>query len=276
MKNSVNYEFLNLIEQIMVYGKEITTRNSTTKRLTNQMITFYKTPLVSVRKTAWKLALREWEWFMSGSCNTKDLHKSVQHWWKPWADEDGKIHNNYSEQFRNFAGSYYDEEREDCSFDQIECLIEGIKNHPFSRRNLITTWNTADMAHESTPITNCHGSLIQFSGNPDNTLDLLMVQRSADIVLGVPHNFIQYWAFLMWVAHLTNKKTGTFTWLGGDCHIYPDHENLAAKIINADLKDLVDPPELIYNPTSENFKASDFSLGGEYKPMFTEKLKMTV
>lgn len=260
--------FSHMLEMILTSGSEITTRNSVTKRARNLSTTFTTTPLVSVRKTAWKLALREMEWFLSGSNNINDLHPSVRHWWQPWADDQGLIKNNYSIQFSDFVGH-------DGAVNQITALLEGIQKHPFSRRNIITTWNTADMLHPSTPITNCHNSLTQAFVEPDNTLHLTTYQRSSDMVLGLPHNFIQMWAFLQYLAHHANRSVGSLTWVGGDCHIYESHIEAARRIISADLSNIT-TPNLIYTPTSLAFKAEDFALDSPYSPLNSEKLVMIV
>lgn len=261
-----NKQFQDLLEEIVQDNVEINTRNSLTLRKRNLMTTFDKTPLISLRRTAWKNALREFEWFMSGSNDINDLHKNVRKWWKPWSNNLNKIPNNYSKQFRRFSG-------ETNEVNQIEYLKDAIKNHPYSRRSLVTTWNTADMIHPDTPITNCHGSIIQTFVEPDNSLHLTMYQRSADMVLGVPHNFIQYWAFLQYLAHHGKREVGTFTWIGGDCHIYDNHIDMAKKIIKLDVPK---SPNLVYNSSNEEFLADDFSLDGEYAPIIKENLKMTI
>jgi len=236
------------------------------------MVTFTQTPLVTVRRTAWKNALREFEWFLSGSNNINDLDKKVHSWWKPWADNDGFIPNNYSRQLRNFFGI-------SNSVDQVEYMIDTLTNDPGSRRNVITTWNTADMLDANTPITNCHGTVIQAFVEPSNdSVHLTMYQRSCDMVLGVPHNWIQYWALMLYLSHRSGRKPGTFTWIGGDCHVYPNHEPDVKEMANKlnPKKGTYEIPNLIYKPTSKKFKADDFSLDIKYKPLYLKSLKMTV
>jgi thymidylate synthase len=263
------------VNEILSEGVEINTRNSVCKRVMNQNVTFTETPLLTLRKTAWKSALREMEWFLSGSCNINDLHPSVHKWWKPWATENGTIPNNYSVQFRYSAGAADDGQIGET--DQIQYLEHAIKEHPFSRRSVITTWNTTEMTSKQTPITNCHGTVIQAFVNPDNSLHLTMYQRSSDMILGMPHNWIQYWALLMYLAHKGGREVGTFTWIGGDCHIYESHFEVAKEMSNFNLfKNNIETPGLIYTPTSTDFKADDFSLDGEYKPIITKSPGMVV
>lgn len=273
---NVDIEFAKLLKGIMLYGNEVNTRNSVTKRLINQAVRFDSTPLISVRRTAWKNALREMEWFMSGSNNINQLHEKVRHWWEPWADENGEIANNYSVQFRDFYGhpAHHTSPRPPA-IDQIEYMKQGIADHPYSRRNVITTWNTRDMVYRHTPITNCHGTIIQSFVEPDNSLHLTMYQRSSDMVLGLPHNFIQYWALLLYFAHHGKREVGSFTWIGGDCHIYENHYDMANKIV-VHANQVTETPQLIYTPTSNEFKAEDFTLSTEYKPLIRESLEMTV
>lgn len=262
-------------------GEEIQSRNSLCFRAEDEIsVKFDTTPLVSSRKTCWKLALREWEWFMSGSNKLKDLHPSVLSWWEPWQSQ-GEVWRNYSCQFRNFAGH-------ESTVDSIDIFINGIKYNPFSRRNVITTWNTADMNNEKCPITNCHGTVIQALVSKDKKLTIKTYQRSADVICGVPHNWIQYWAFLLWVCHLTDTKPGSLIWIGGDVHIYEEHKDLAIKICRTapseQSKDKekdkesqkTSTPNLIYKGTSKRFLADDFSLDGPYDYILNEKAKMVV
>ncbi len=278
--HQANNQFQKILSDIMTKGTEISTRNSICKRLIYGQMSFDKTPLISVRRTAWRNALREMEWFLSGSNDINDLHHKVRHWWQPWASESGYVHNNYSKQFRNFDGHGHRGGAKYCaSVDQIAYLLQSIKEHPYSRRAVITTWHTHDMVSPNTPITNCHGTVIQAFVEPDNSLHMYMHQRSSDMVLGLQHNLIQYWALLQWIAHRTKRKVGNFIWSGGDCHIYKDHYDMAQKIIDLPLWNLKandNIPELVYNPTSKDFKAEDFSLSGKYDPIIKENLKMIV
>jgi len=248
-------------------GDEIQSRNALCYRADQETeIKFSRTPLIGIRKTSWKVALREWEWFMSGSNNLKDLHPSVIQWWKPRADSEGAVFRNYSCQFRDFAGH-------GATADSIDIFIKGIKHNPFSRRNVITTWNTTDMNSEKCLITNCHGTVIQAFVNNDRELKIKTYQRSADVICGVPHNWIQYWAFLLWIANLTGLRAASLVWIGGDVHIYEQHRDLALRLTKIGAKSR---PELVYKPTSDKFLADDFTLDGVYEYDVNETAKMII
>lgn len=254
-----------LMEDIIKFDEKVVTRNSSVlRRCTPYTHTFISTPLVNIRKTAWKTAIKEMEWFLSGSSYLEDADKSVHKWWKPWTNTNGEVPNNYSKQFRHYGSG----------FDQIDALVEGIRTHPFSRRNIITTWHSEEMASKETPITNCHNTITQAFVDKDKQLHLTTYQRSCDIVLGMPHNWIQMWAFLHWLAHVTSTKVGSLSWIGGDMHIYDQHIPMAVEMINT--CEPKSSPELVYTPTSDKFLASDFSLSEEYNPVICEPLEMVV
>jgi thymidylate synthase len=243
---------------------------------------FNQTPLIRARKTAWRNCLHEWEWFMTGSSQIDSLHPSTQHWWRPWAGKLGYVNNNYSEQFRSFSGVVTNGEEEKLvTVDQINLLLTGIRAHPYSRRNVATTWNTAEMVNKNTPITNCHGTVIQLFVGAQNKLSLVTYQRSVDVICGLPHNWFQYWAFLLWLAYHGKREVGTLHWIGGDCHLYDIHEELAARVYRAarDIGDSLPTPRLHYVPkrsSDETFKANDFHLEGDYKPVIEETARMVV
>jgi len=265
-------------EIILNCTEAVKTRNGTTLRSeVPNMAVFEQAPIITCRPVAWKQALYEWEWFMSGSTNIKDLHDSVKHWWEPFVNEIGELVNGYGNQFRNFSGI----DREVCIYDdasidldQIDHIIKLIEENPTSRRIVLSVWNGSEMLNASLPC--CHNTATQFFVRNDGTLDLQTYQRSCDVMLGLPHNWFQMWAFLQWIAHLTGKKGGKLILVGGDVHIYEDHYNSAQTVASYSLDSCQNSPNLIYNPTSEEFKADDFTLSEKIIPRSKTKLKMMV
>ena len=268
---NVDLRYAQLIKECLSCGERISTRNATCRRLTcPRLQEFESTPLVRARRTAWKICLREWEWFMSGSCDLRDLHQSARPWWAPWANGLGHVQHNYSQQFRCFQGR-------EGSLDQISRLIEGIRDHPNSRRNVVTTWHAQNMASADCPITNCHGTTIQAFVENSDRLTLYAYQRSADVIVGLPHNWLQYWAFLLWLASRTKKRVGRLLYQLGDAHVYEEHVCVAGRIVEAANRCMGESPELIYQSTTEEaFRADDFVLSEDYLPVVEEKVSLIV
>lgn len=55
---------------------------------------------------------------------------------------------------------------------------------------------------------------------PTRKLSSTLYMRSNDIPLGHPFNIVQYALLTHMVAQVVGMATDTFTWMGGDCHIY--------------------------------------------------------
>jgi len=181
-------EYREIIREIVHRGDFVESRNSPVKSLIDcRHIVFRETPLVTWRKTAWKKAIREMEWFMSGDSLCPD---ELRDWWDGQLNRDGSYIGGYGDQLRSLS----EDHMVDSGFDQVRYLLEGLRDHKNSRRLVISTWNTKDMSeitsyndNQKTP-TNCHGSIIQCHVR-DGKLHMTQYQRSADILLGVPHNW---------------------------------------------------------------------------------------
>lgn len=295
---SADLTYAFLLQDILRFNNVVETRNHScycNPFLDN--VTFDSLPLITVRKTAWKLALTEMEWFMSGSSKCPE---KLSKWWVGQLNEYGEYLNGYSHQLRQAI--YSETITKHGFFDQIKYILDGIKEHPHSRRLRTTTWNTGDMANitksnnnTKTP-SSCHGSFVQYFV-VDGALHMKHWQASADLILGVPHNFVQYWALLTYFAFHANLKIGSLTWVFGDAHIYNEESHIEAaediikfgfnRIRDNSLGLIRNPdPEvklnLVYNYSGEldafgtpKFAAADFAIEGEIpKPTVLTKPKL--
>lgn len=276
----INQTYADLLKTILNDGDKMTTRNHETySHIRLQPVVFDSFPLVTVRKTAWKKALLEMEWFLSGD---SECPNELLDWWDGQLDNENCLIDGYSWQFRRsiYIG-YNGEYRHFDQFDQVAFIRNELKNHKNSRRLLMTTWNPGEMANitvandnPNTP-TCCHGVVIQFFVR-NNKLHMTHYQRSADMLLGVPHNWVQYWAMLIYFAYHADLEIGSLQWLWGDAHIYNEesHTKTAYEIIEQ-AEDIDQDLKMIYNPTSEEFKASDFSIVGDIpKPAVITRPKL--
>lgn len=264
--NVADYHYRNLIEQVIEYGDLIETRNHEAYSfISSDTIVFVETPLVTLRKTAWKKALREMEWFLSGDAKCPE---ELLDWWDGQLDPAGKYLRGYGEQLRHWQGTG----RWDDGFDQIQHLIEGIKEHPYSRRHVITTWNPLDMfrmtdlnCNLKTPTT-CHLSMSQYFVR-DVKLSARTYHRSCDLLLGAIHNWLQHWGLLLWLAKQTSLEVGSLIYSFGDLHVYKEDSHLA--VVDAILESgpcayahRVNPKLVYTGSVGDEFKASDFELEG--------------
>lgn len=262
--NETDLIYQDLIQQVLQRGNLIETRNHAAYSLIDaDSIWFKSTPLVTVRKTAWKKALREMEWFLSGDEQCPD---ELFDWWNGQLSGNGRYFCGYGHQLRNFGGDWRK------GYDQVSTLIEGLKDHPYSRRHMMTTWNPREMSkitdinlNPNTPST-CHGTLLQYFVR-SGKLYCSHYQRSCDILLGLIHNLIQHWALLLWLAKQVSLEVGSIRWTFGDLHLYnePSHIEVANAIVNCNLYNRTLPsPTLVYHgAVGDEFKSSDFEMVDE-------------
>lgn len=170
-------------------------------------------PLVTTKRVYWKGVVHELLWFLSGSTNVQYLRDHDVHIWDEWANEDGELGPVYGKQWRAW------ETRNGREIDQIQRVLDGIRENPNSRRHVVSAWNVGQLEEMNLPP--CHMTF-QFYVD-DGTLSCQLYQRSADAFLGVVWNIASYSLLTHLIAHQCDLEVGTFIWSGGDCHIYLNH-----------------------------------------------------
>lgn len=228
--------YIDLCYDILAHGIDIgTDRTGTgTRSVYGRMLKFNLSdgfPLVTVKRTYWKGVVEELLWFLRGETNIKSLQARNVHIWDEWATEEGELGPVYGSQWRNYEG-----------IDQIAECVRLLKTEPYSRRNLVLAWNppllpTPKLSPKENVMAGfqalppCH-TMFQVNVDGEGFLHLQLYQRSADVFLGVPFNIASYSLLLMMLAHHTGYKPGTFTWFGGDCHLYKNHFEQTKEMLN--------------------------------------------
>lgn len=100
------------------------------------------------------------------------------------------------------------------TFDQVDALIRQMKRMPNLRTHVITTWyppydlsDKEQDAPRKVVVAPCHGNMVMFNVFPEtNEMDMVHVQRSADVPVGLPLNLIEWTAFGMMVSYMTGIK----------------------------------------------------------------------
>jgi thymidylate synthase len=212
-------------------------------------------PLVTTKKCHLRSIIYELLWFLKGDTNIKYLNQNGVTIWDEWADKNGDLGPIYGHQWRAWPT------RHGQHVDQIERVIEQIKNIPDSRRMIVSAWNVGDVDIMKLPP--CH-ALFQFYV-ADGKLSCQLYQRSADIFLGVPFNIASYALLTMMVAQVCNLKPGDFVHTLGDAHLYQNHLEQSRLQLNRHPRKL---PTMTLNPAINHifdFEFEDFTLEG-YDP----------
>ena len=212
-------------------------------------------PLLTTKKLHLKSIIYELLWFLRGDTNIQYLHDHNVSIWDEWADENGDLGPVYGHQWRSWPD--YD----GGAIDQIQTVVDQIKNNPDSRRMIVSAWNVAEVNQMALPP--CH-TLFQFYV-ADGRLSLQLYQRSADTFLGVPFNIASYALLLQMMAQVTGLKAGDFVHTTGDTHLYLNHLEQARLQLTREPRPL---PQMRLNPDVKSlfdFRYEDFELVG-YDP----------
>ncbi|MEM7607757.1 MAG: thymidylate synthase [Myxococcota bacterium] len=228
-------------------------------------------PLLTTKKVHFKSIVHELLWFLSGSTNNHDLREKGVRIWNDWATaeqtarfgrREGDLGPIYGHQWRNFGatlgdGGAYAQD----GVDQIEGLVEGLRQRPDSRRHIVSGWNPKEANQVALPP--CH-TLFQFYV-AEGRLSCQLYQRSGDVFLGVPFNVASYALLTHMIAQVTDLDVGDFVHTFGDVHLYENHLEQADRQLSREPRPL---PKLVLDPSVrrlEDFRFEHIRVDG-YDP----------
>tara|TARA_Y100000590_G_scaffold426944_1_gene536608 strand:+ start:1405 stop:2859 length:1455 start_codon:yes stop_codon:yes gene_type:complete len=236
-QNKEEIQYLNLLHKIMCEGWRTESRNSITYSTFGERMSFNMDngfPILTSKKMGYKTILRELLWFIRGSTSNQELLDKNVHIWsqnstRKFLDsrglnyEEGDLGPVYGFQWRHSGAEYKDchTDYSGLGVDQLQNVIDLIKNDPNSRRIIMNAWNPQDIDKMALPP--CH-VMCQFHVDLENKkLNCQLYQRSGDMFLGVPYNISSYSFLLHIIAKITGYTPGRLIHILGDTHIYESH-----------------------------------------------------
>jgi len=263
--NEAEEQYLAIMKKIITDGGSYQTRNGNTKAIFNQHLKFDLSkgfPMLTTKKIFSKGIIEELLFFLRGDTNANHL---IEHGVKIWSAntsrdfldkngldyQEGDMGPMYGYNWRHFGAEY--QGMNHCStegFDQIEYCLDLLKNNPFSRRILMTSYDPTNA--KKGVLYPCHGISILFNVSHDHKLHCMMTQRSADFFLGVPFNIASYALLVRLFCEVINNDD---TYFGpkftpgelvinmGNVHLYENHFSQAIRQVLREPKLF---PELIF------------------------------
>lgn len=193
-------------------------------------------PVTTIRKLNYKNCIDELLWiWQRKSNNIKDLNSHI---WDSWADSNGSIGSAYGFQVQSKLRKVLDKNGYPLYLDQIDYVIHELKFNPFSRRivtNLFDIENLSTMGLEPCCYNCTWNVTIDYDGN--KVLNLLLNQRSQDMLTANCWNVFQYSILLYMIAYSCGLKPGKLLHVIADAHIYDRHIDICKKIITISQKD---------------------------------------
>ena len=264
-------QYLDLLQKILDEGEVKEDRTGTgTRSFFGHQMRFNLNdgfPLLTTKKIFFKGVGHELLWFLNGSTDNNELKDNGIHIWDEWEDESGDLGPIYGYQWRHWLDQNSGE-----SVDQIQNVIDQLRNNPSSRRIIVSAWNVADLPDESiSPQDNvknnkmalapCH-ALFQFFVS-QGALSCQLYQRSCDTFLGLGFNIASYSLLTHMLAQQCDLNVGDFIWTGGDVHLYLNHmeqakEQLSRKPYELPKLNIKRKPDSIYDYAYEDFELVNY------------------
>jgi len=211
--------YADLISKILCKGEKKDCRNGYTKSVFGESIKVDISdgsfPLIQGRKMYPEGILGEFAAFVRGPKHVDDFKKWGCNYWDLWADKDGNLTIDYGNAW--------------IANGQLDWLIKTLKTNPNDRRMIINGWRPERLKYLSLPC--CHYSY-QFHVNTNGELNMIWNQRSVDMMIGLPADFVLAAIWVIILANEVNLRPGTITMMLGDCHIYDEHLDQAEMYIN--------------------------------------------
>ena len=222
--------------------------------------------------TVWQQAIAEICAFINGARTQAELEKFGCYWWKSWVTpekcakrglETGDLGpGSYGAAFHDFPTA------EGTPFNQFKHIVEQIKEEPQLRTHFISPWipqyiGRGKGKQQKVVVAPCHGWIhVRII---DGKLTLHMIQRSADVPVGVPSNMVQYAALTLMLAQATNTIPYEYVHSFSDAHIYVDQIPAVEIMLAREPRPLA---TVTMNPRKKDifaFRKEDFELS-DYNP----------
>lgn len=282
-------QYLDLLSRVLTDGDRRVDRTGVgTLSVFGAMVRFDvshgEAPILTTKRVYWKTAIKEMLWFLSGGTNLRPLLEQNVRIWTDWplaryrratgetidqqeferrivADETfardwGELGPVYGKQWRRWLGP------DGREYDQIATLLATLKTNPASRRMLFHAWNVAELDEMALPP--CH-MVYQFHCTSDGRLNCLMFQRSCDLLLGAPFNWVGTVALQAMLAQQAGLRPGEFVWMAGDVHLYLNHLEQAREQLSRTPRALPRLRLLRRPPDIDGYSIDDFAVEG-YDP----------
>lgn len=312
-KSNATKVYHDLLEDILKNGSEKNDRTGTgTVSVFGRQVRFNMKdgfPLLTTKKLHLRSITHELLWFLKGDTNIKYLNDNSVTIWDEWADDSGELGPVYGKQWVDWGGTFETlirRERDESGhfpfvkkhnpgINQINNVIELLKNDPDSRRMVVSAWNVGEL--EQMKLVPCHnffqvytrelsldermdmfieiynGDDVFFNDDehikdvcddnniPKREISLMWNQRSVDTFLGLPFNIASYAMLLHMFAQQVNMVPGELIGNLGDVHIYNNHIDYVEEQLGRDVYKYKQPKLSLNNGNDMfSYKFDDFEI----------------
>ncbi len=302
MTDHPEQQYLDLMRRIWADGSERGDRTGIgTRSIMGAMLRFDLAdgamPLITTKRVYWKTATRELLWFLTGDTNIRPLVLQGVKIWNEWpharyvretgddialdafveriaeeadfAERWGDLGPVYGKQWVDWPTYRYRKDglyEKGDGINQVDELVRGLRDNPGSRRHIIEGWNVAELDRMALPP--CHKTYQYHVA--DGRLNCVLYQRSCDVALGLPFNLWSGALLQRMIAQQVDLEPGELVWMGGDTHLYLNHEHLITEQLAREPQgrprlEIVRRPDSIFGYSIGDFEVRDYTPHGAIK-----------
>lgn len=198
-------------------------------------------PLLTTKFVPFKSVCVELDGFLHGETDKRWYQERKCKFWDHWSTKHGPDYDlgplGYSWQWRNFNTPYIrvGEARpalfmpEPEGADQIQSIIDTLKESPFDRRMVCSAWNPLQLEDMALPPCHMIWGLVCTPQEEKHKLNLWCTMRSCDVGIGLPCNIASYALLLSLFCHFYGFEPGLLSIFMADCHVYENHVQYLTK-----------------------------------------------
>lgn len=271
-------EYKRILDKILTKGKWQDTRAGKCKVVFNESFelddittlgkprTYFNFPLVTTKKLATKSMAVELEGFINGITNKGWYQRRGCNIWNEWHNRKGKENDLgpiYGYQWRTFNKTYKTQDEDDGDYfnyaDQLEHILHSLHNNSTDRRMVCSAWNPNQIDHMALPP--CH--LMWMVGCIDDVLNMKVIIRSWDALLGAPFNIASYALLFCLLCDEFDLVPGSFKIDGFNVHLYENQIDAAKLVLERDCYPLpsiqfTHPSKKLLDWTHKDFFVHDY------------------
>jgi len=216
-------------------------------------------PLLTVRKMFPKFFCAETVWFIAGHKHAGFLQQFTKGW-DSFLEDDGTVETAYGYRWRHHFGR-----------DQLLDLVEHLREEPSSRQGVVMMWDPSSDGLRAPKKKNVPCPFTWTVNIIGGKLNLHMIMRSNDMVLGNPNDTADFALLQAMLAQELNVAVGKLTISISHAHIYENQFQAVEDILG---REAVAHPEIVCRLPARSFRRAleaDASLVGELVEMFSSQ-----
>lgn len=168
-------------------------------------------PILTLRKIPLRLFVAEQVWFIMGEKHTEWMRQFTKIW-DDFAEEDGTVETAYGYRWRHHFGR-----------DQLLELLAHLRMEPTSRQGVVMMWDPASDGLTGRKKKNVPCPFTFTANIIDEKLNLHLIIRSNDMMLGNPHDVAGFALLQAILAQELGVGVGKLTVSISHAHIYENH-----------------------------------------------------